>query len=167
MFGLVARDVFNHRQQRAARGGHIDRIDAAHRDLVHLFGDGHELLLQRATGIRQVNVNVLAAVRQFAPLDIAELFHRNQRRERGGLHQPRLLAQFTLRKSLALPQNAQKHPMAKGDVVARKPRQQGPLQAARGVLDQMGQTVVGHRLAPMAQNDRGLREHPVLGIRHK
>jgi hypothetical protein len=33
MFGLVARDVFNHRQQRAARGGHIDRIDAAHRDL--------------------------------------------------------------------------------------------------------------------------------------
>jgi ABC-type branched-subunit amino acid transport system ATPase component len=98
-------------------------------------------------------VDVAAVVRQLAAHDVAEPFHRRQRGVRRRFHHARLAAQRTLRQSVALPQYAQERPVAEQHVVAREPQLQRANERARRVLDEMGEAVVRHRLAPVAQDD--------------
>ena len=51
------------------------------------------------------------------------------------------------------PENAQKGPVAEGHRMFRQAHLQGAGEAASGVLDQMGEAVVGHSIAPVAQDD--------------
>ena len=104
-FRLVRRQVLDDRQQRSPGRGDISGRDAAQRHLVHILGQRHELVLQRAAFGRQVDVDLLAAHRARPAHDVADFLHRAERRERGRLHDARLVAQLALRQAVALPEH--------------------------------------------------------------
>ena len=69
----------------------------------------------------------------------------------GGLADPGQLTQLALGDAIALPQDAQKHPLPDGNRVDGQPDLHGALNHAQQVLDHMGHAVVGNGLAPFAQ----------------
>ena len=103
--------------------------------------------------------DILAVVPRLAPRHVAALLHRLHGGERRRLHDAGLLRELALREAVALPQHAQEGPMAEGDLVRGEPRLQRADERTRRVLHEMGEAVVGDRLAPVAQDlpRRGLR----------
>jgi hypothetical protein len=75
--------------------------------------------------------------------DVAQAFHGVERRKRGRLHDPGLTAQLPLREAFALPQDAQEAPMTVRHRMLGEPHLQGAGEAPGGVLDEVGQPVVG------------------------
>ena len=59
-----------------------------------------------------------------------------------------------LGQAVGLPKNAQISPMPVGDRMPGEPPLQRPAEPASGVLEEMGETIVGYGFTPMAQHGR-------------
>ena len=153
--GVLAREVLDNDKQDGTRHRDVDLAYAARRDGVHLLGERHELAFQRPALGRQEHVDLLAIAADLASRDVTEPLHRLERREGGRLHHAGFLAQLALGETVALPEDAQEGPVAERYLVPGEPHLQRAHQSARRVLDQMRQTIVGYRLAPVAQNGCG------------
>src|SRR5262245_66312154 len=89
----------------------------AQSDFVDLFGQRNELGFECAPLGGQIDMDFLAARRARPTRDVSEFFHGVERRERGWLHDARLVAQLPLRETIGLPQDAQKAPVTIRDRV--------------------------------------------------
>src|SRR6185437_7337207 len=139
-------------EKKAARRRDVFARDAIDRDAVNLFCDWHQLVLEPATFRREKYVHLLPVAADLPPRDVAKPLHCLDCRECRWLHDTGFRAQFALRKTVALPKDAQESPVAEGHFVLSETDSQGAHQRAGSVLDQMGEPVVGDSFAPMVKD---------------
>src|SRR5574343_891748 len=160
---LVGGKVFDDRQQCIAHD--CDRFvrNTLHADLVHFLGQRHQLLFQRLPGGGQEHVHVLAVPFELAALNQAHLLHRFDRAEGGRLYDAGQIAQLFLRQSIPNPQDAKKGPVSERHPEWRDALLQRAHLGPGHIAYQMGETVVGHRLAPVFEEALGIRAGRALG----
>ena len=105
---------------------------------------------RRPFGVSRISTCLRSRRRPAA--NVAEPLHRLERRERRRLGHAGLLAQLALGQPVAFPQDAQEGPMAERDRMRGEPHLQGAHQRPRRILHQMGEPIVRHRFAPVAQD---------------
>jgi hypothetical protein len=61
-----------------------------------------------------------------------------------------------LGQTIGRPKNAQKSPVTKGHLVLLKPHLKTFVEGSTRIANQVRQSIIGHRLVPMAQNTLGV-----------
>src|SRR5665213_2390387 len=104
--------ILDNCQQHGARSGDVRGWHATHGDAVDVLGVWHKNFSKPASFRRQQDIDLLTIAAVLTAANVAEPFHRLERRKGCRLHHTGLLAEFALREPIAFPQDAQERPMA-------------------------------------------------------